>query len=143
MEGARANCRRLRRAARRHRRGIWDRATMNLLLDTHAFLWWLDDPHLLSRETHEYRAGGSWLLDPKCRGDVVGQRVEVVGNSHAPLPLPSLAWSVIGSDGHQLDDGFASLGDDHLLACKGKLDELGQLRLGFVDIGDFHGVLQT
>ena len=31
---------------------------MSLLLDTHALLWWLDDPVLLSREAHDAIAEG-------------------------------------------------------------------------------------
>ena len=32
---------------------------MTLLLDTHVFLWWLDDPTLLSREAREAIAQGN------------------------------------------------------------------------------------
>lgn len=35
---------------------------MNLLLDTHALLWWLDDPRLLSRQSRDAISGSSNLV---------------------------------------------------------------------------------
>jgi hypothetical protein len=41
-------------------------------------------------------------------------------------------------DGHQPDHRLTGLGDDDLFAAHGVLNQLRELRLGFVDIGDFH-----
>src|SRR5205085_547409 len=48
MGGPRDDRRGLRRAAGRGRCGIPGRATLRLLLDTHALLWWLSDDRSLS-----------------------------------------------------------------------------------------------
>jgi PIN domain nuclease of toxin-antitoxin system len=91
---------------------------MTLLLDTHAFLWWLDDPHLLSHSARKAIADGrntvyisaavAWEIAIKqFLGELdAPDDLEAVMQANRFLPLPvtvSHALAVRNLPGHHRD----------------------------------------
>src|SRR5260370_15981460 len=67
-------------------------------------------------------------------------RVEVVGDLEPAAVAAKDAAASPAPDGNQAHDRLARLGDDHLLALGGALDQLGEVRLRLMNI-DLHSAI--
>src|SRR5438105_4936422 len=88
---------------------------------------------------HEYRAGDSIALSLKCGEHRGGQFIEVSFNFDLAAPSARLASGNRGGlIRHQTNDRLTRFGDNNILARYRTLNKPGQVRFGFMNIGNLH-----